>query len=123
MKGSKGYMALLLGLSTPFVTFIKKLSPWCKEKKYGLWEASLQSEHPMSIGWLLFSTNTMDPAPLNEQISKSIHDIPVGLHWKMINMGTQGQVKETDQVCALHLYVDELDAKMAKPLLSALYTG
>jgi len=36
-------------------------------------------------------------------------------------MGTQGQVKESDQVCALHLYVDALDVWMAKPLLSALY--
>jgi len=86
-----------------------------------LWEASLQSEKPTSIGWLLFSTNTMDILPLKEQISESINDIPVGLRWKMINMGTQGQVKESDQVHALHLYVDELDVRMAKPLLSALY--
>jgi len=120
-KGGNVYTALLLGLSTPFVTFIKKLSPWCKEKKYGLWEASLQSEKPTSIGWLLFSTNTMDPIPLKEQISEMIQDIPVGLRWKMINMGTQGQVKESDQVRALHIYVDEMDVRMAKPLLSALY--
>jgi len=96
VKGGNVYMALLLGLSMPFVTFIKKLSPWCKEKKYGLWESSLQSEKPTSIGWLLFSTNTMDILPLKEQISESIQDIPVGLWWKMINMGTQGQVKEVD---------------------------
>jgi len=78
-KGGNVYMALLIGLSTPFITFIKKLSPWCKEKKYGLWEASLQSEKPTLIGWLLFSTNTMDVLPLKEQISESIQDIPVGL--------------------------------------------
>jgi len=115
------YTTLLLGLGTPFVMFIKKLSPWCKEKKYVLWEASLQSEKPTSIGWLLFLTNTMDILPLKEQISEHIHDIPVGLQWKMINMGTQGQVKESDQVRALHLYVNELDVRMAKPLLLALY--
>jgi len=120
-KGGNVYTALLIGLSMPFVTFIKKLSPWCKEKKYGLWESSLQSEKPTSIGWLLFSTNTMDIPTLKEQISESIQDILVGLRWKMINMGTQGQIKEADQVCALHLYVDELDVRMAKPLVSALY--
>jgi len=98
MKGGNMYMTLLLGISNPFVTFIKKLSPWCKEKKYGLWEASLQSEKPTSIGWLLFSTNTMDLLLLKEQISEHIQDIPVGLQWKMINMGIQGQVKESDQV-------------------------
>jgi len=121
VKGGNVYTTILIGLSSPFVTFIKKLSPWCKEKKYGLWEASLQSEKPTSIGWLLFSTNTMDTIPLKEQISEFIHDIPVGLCWKMINMGTQGQVKEADQVRALHLYVNELDVRMAKPLLSGLY--
>ncbi len=63
----------------------------------------------------------MDILPLKEQILESIHDIPVGLHWKMVNMGTQGQVKEVDQVRALHLYVNELDVRMAKPLLLALY--
>jgi len=62
-----------------FITFVKKLSLWCKEKKFGLWEASLQSKKPMSIGWLLFSMNTMDLVPLKEQISESIQDIPVGL--------------------------------------------
>jgi len=92
-----------------------------QRKKYGLWEASLQSEKPMSLGWLLFSTNTMDINPLKEQILESIHNIPVGLCWKMINMGTQGQVKELDQVQALHLYVDKLDVCMVKPLLSNLY--
>jgi len=97
-KGGNVYMTLLISLSMPFVTFIKKLSPWCKEKKYGLWEASLQSEKPTSIGWLLFSTNTMDTVPFKEQISECLHDIPVGLCWKMINMSTQGQVKEMDQV-------------------------
>jgi len=79
VKGGNVYTALLIGLSMPFITFIKKLSPWCKEKKYGLWEASLQSEKPTSIGWLLFSTNTMDVLPLKEQISESIQDILVGL--------------------------------------------
>jgi len=52
----------------------------------------------VSIGWLLFSMNTMDPLLLKQQIMEHIQDIPVGLHWKMISMGTQGQVKEEDQV-------------------------
>jgi len=115
------YTAMLIGLSMPFVMFIKKLSPWCKEKRFGLCKVSLQSEKPALIGWLLFSTNTMDPVLLKEQIMESIQDIPVGLHWKMISMGTQGQVKEEDQVWVLHLFIDELDVRMAKPLLTNLY--
>jgi len=52
---------------------------------------------------LIFSTNTMDPVLLKEQISECIQDIPVSLCWKMINMGTQGKVKDDDQVQVLHL--------------------
>jgi len=33
-KGGNVYMAILTGLSMPFITFIKKLSLWCKEKKF-----------------------------------------------------------------------------------------
>jgi len=120
-KGSNVYTVLLIGLSMPFILFIKKLSPWCKQKKFGLWEASLQSEKPVSIGWLLFSTNSMDLVLFKEQIAECIQDIPVGLCWKMINMGTQGKVKEEDQVQVLHLFIDELNIEMAKPLLMALY--
>jgi len=39
----------------------------------------------------------------------------------MINMGMQGQVKEKDKVCALHLYINMLNVEMAKPLLMGLY--
>ena len=66
----------------------------------------------------------MDPVLLKEQISECIQDIPVRLCWEqMINMGTQGKVKEDDQVQVLHLFVDKLDVKMAKPLLMTLYTS
>jgi len=63
----------------------------------------------------------MDTILLKEQISETIQDILVGLWWKMINMGTQGAIKLDDQMQTLHIYVDELDAKMAKPLLMELY--
>jgi len=84
---------------------------------------SLQSEKTVLIGWLLFSTITMDPTPLKESISECIQDVLVGLCWKMITTGTQGQIKEEDCIHALHLYIDELDVKMAKPLLMALFTS
>jgi len=63
----------------------------------------------------------MDTILLKERILESIQDISVGLQWMMINMGTQGPMKPEDQVHALHIYVDELDLTMAKPLLMALY--
>jgi len=104
-------MALLIGLSTPFITFIKKLSSWCCEKKLGLWESSLQSEKPVSLGWLFFLTNTMDPVPLKERTLEcpgysSGFKVEHGKH------GMQGPVKAKDQVWVLHICVDELDVKI-----------
>jgi len=50
------------------------------------------------VGWLLFSANTIDIPLLKESILEHIQDIPVGLCWKMINMGMQGAIKLVDQV-------------------------
>jgi len=77
----------------------------------------------MSLGWLLFSTNMMDIKVLQGEISLRMASIPVGLRWKMIGMGAQGLVPKEQQVKALHIYVDALDAALAKPCLLALYTS
>jgi len=41
----------------------------------------------------------------------------------MISIGTQGSIPQEQQVKALHLYIDKLDAAQAKPLLMNLYTS
>jgi len=41
----------------------------------------------------------------------------------MISMGVQGSIPKEQQVKALHLYVDELDAALAKPRLMEVYTA
>jgi len=66
------------------------------------------------MGWLLFLTNIMDTETLQQAITKNLQDIPVGLRWKMISLGIQGQVKLDNQVHALHIYIDEMDVAMAK---------
>jgi len=94
-----------------------------RETRFGLWEATIQTESPVSIGWLLFSTNFTNTDILKKEISKFIDDIPVGLRWKMISLGTQGKIPKENQVRALHVYVDEMDTAVAKPRLTALYEG
>jgi len=94
-----------------------------RNKKFGLWKAYLQSEKPLSLGWLLFSTQTMDIEVLKDAISDSLENIPIGLRWKTISHGSQGSIPKDQQVKALHVLVDELDATMAKPLIMALYTS
>jgi len=115
IRGGDLYTPLLISLSQPFPKFIKKLSLWFKEKKFGLWPSALQSEKPVSLGQHLFLTNTMDTKALQHLITESIQDVLVSLQGKMISLDVQGQVKPEDQVQALHLYVDELDVAMVKP--------
>jgi len=47
----------------------------------------------------------------------------VELRWKAISIGSQGSIPKEQQVKALHIYVDELDVNVAKPLLTALYAS
>jgi len=121
----RGYMytQVLLGFHEPFPKVIKATVSWFQKSKFRLSKSSLQSEKLISLGWLLFSANTMDIKVLRGEISVRIASIPVGLRWKMISMGTQGSVPKEQQVKALHLYVNELDIALAKPRLMEVYTS
>ncbi len=122
-SGGNTYTSALLGFREPLLTVIKATATWLRKTKFGLWKSSLQSEKPVSLGWLLFSTSTMDVEVLRGKISLRIGSIPVGLRWKMISMGMQGSVPKDQQVKALHLYVDKLNATVAKPCLMEVYTS
>jgi len=101
-SGGNTYTLALLSFHEPFPTVIKATVMWLQKTKFGLWKLSLQSEKPISLGWLLFSTSTMDIDMLQGKISLRIGLIPVGLRWKMISMGTQGLVPKEQHVKALH---------------------
>jgi len=122
-RGSYTYMLVLLGFREPFPKVIKTIASWFWKTKFGLWKSLLQSEKPVALGWLLFSTSNMDKEVLCGKIFLQISSIPVGLCWKMISIGTQGSIPQEQQVKALHLYIDKLDAAQAKPLLMNLYTS
>jgi len=121
--GGNTYTSILIGLSIPFPKLVKSLSTWMHNKCYDLWKAYLQLEKPTSLGWLLFSMATMDVEMLQEAISDRIENIPIGLCWRTINIGSQGPIPKDQQVKALRIYVDELNVNMAKPLLMALYAS
>jgi len=121
-NGVDVYTTALIGSSIPLGQIVKEQADWFKESKFGLWEVTIQTEAPVSVGWLLFSMNNTNTDILKREISAAIKDIPVGL-WKMISLGTQGKIPKENQVRALHIYVDELDAPSAKPRLMELYAG
>jgi len=59
-------MMVLLGCSIPLRKIIKEHNDWFK---FGLWEAMIQMEAPVSVRWLLFSTNTTNTEILKKEIS------------------------------------------------------
>jgi len=123
VSGGDTYTALLIGMHIPLPKVVKNLSAWMHNKRFGLWKAYLQSEQPTSLGWLLFSMQTMGVKLLKEAILDQLENIPVGLHWKTISQGAQGSIPKDQQVRALHVLMDELDVQMAKLLIIALYTS
>jgi len=122
-QGGNVYTMALVGTSIPLRKIMKTQMEWFKEMWYGIWEANIQTEAPVSVGWLLFSTNNINTDILKMEMSKFIRDIPVGLRWKMITLGTQGKIPKENQVCALHVYVDKLDVHTVKPWLLEVYMG
>ncbi len=122
-QGGDVYTLALISTSIPLGRIMKAQSDWFKELRFRLWEANIQTEAPMSVGWLLFWMNNINMEILKKEISKFLEDIPVGLCWKMISLGTQGKIAKENQVCALHIYVNEIDVNAAKPCLLMVYAG
>jgi len=56
-NGGDIYTTALLGLSIPLGRIMKENNEWFCETRFGLWEATIQTESPVSIGWLLFFMN------------------------------------------------------------------
>jgi len=78
-NGGNIYTMALIGSSIPLSRIVKEQANWFKESKYGLWEATIQTEAPVSVGWLLFSMNNTNTDILKREILQVINDIPVGL--------------------------------------------
>jgi len=66
-QGSDVYTTVLVGTSIPLRKTMKAQSEWFKETRYRIWEANIQTEAPVSIGWLLFSTNNINTAILHRR--------------------------------------------------------
>jgi len=81
-RGGYTYTLVLVGFHEPFSKVIKMMASWFRKTKFGIWKSSLQSEKPVSLGWLLFSASTMDVEVLSREISLRLSSIPVGLQWK-----------------------------------------
>jgi len=53
-RGGYTYTTALLGFHEPLTKVLKEAGPWFRKTKFGIWKSTLQSEKPISLGWLLF---------------------------------------------------------------------
>jgi len=123
--GGNTYMALLIGLSVPFPKLVKSLSSWMRSKHYAhgkpifnwsnlhhldgccfphwWWMQTYSRKNFLTIlrifGWVY----------AGKPLASSVHKAQA--------------IPKDQQMKALHVYVDELDINMAKPLLIALYAS
>ena len=80
----------------------------------------LQEEDGLDVGWLCYSTNTMDDGALADKLSE-ITGINVGLWWKNINSG--GKItNQTSQVKVLIVKVSAKKKWQVQNALTKLYS-
>jgi hypothetical protein len=95
---------------------------WLIINKHGLFERILQCDQTAEIGWLAYSTKVMNTKSLSEAISASI-EIPIGLRWKVIDLGKKGKIPANQAVRALHVEVAKTHQWQAQRALKAYYGG
>jgi len=90
----------------------KKLSSWFRIEKYRLWLSSLLLEKfylPWSDGCCFWHDIKWNQTNQQRQISDSIKQVPVGLHWKTSTIRSQGPIPKDHKVQVIHVYMDEMD--------------
>jgi hypothetical protein len=106
---------------------------WLNEKRYGMWKRQVQAESTKTVGYLLYSTRTLEPEYMKATVENIVNKdrrthnkhkkIELGFRWRVIPTGTQGKLKEEDLVRALHIECATEDYVLAKAILSDLYSA
>jgi hypothetical protein len=91
----------------PFAELHEDINWWLKANRFKWLKNELQVENTKLLGWLLYSTRTMDVETLTTAIWDAIH-VDVGLRWRIISTGGK-YVPDKDPkllIRALHIEVD-----------------
>ena len=114
------YFKLYIGHDKELDELQADIKYWLMSGNHGMYFESLQCEHSVFIGWLLWSLKTMDVNALTEDILQ-MTGIHVGLRWMAIDSGAKGKVPLSEKVFALHMEVARSDKRKAKKAFLALY--
>ena len=119
--GGKVYADVFIQHSLP-IDDIKGDAEWfLKEKNMAIYKKQLQVEETSQLGWLLYSTQSIDIEVLAAAIEAEI-GTKVALRWKYINSNKYiADKEERKKWMATHIEVDTKDVKKAKRGLNTLY--
>ena len=121
-KGGAVYVDVYVQHSVP-MDDLKGDSEWfLKEHKMGIFLKTLQVEATSQMGWLLYSTNTLDIKCLSEVLTDECRGIQIALRFKYINTDKYEPDKdERKKWMAIHIEVDKTVEKQAARRLSKIY--
>ena len=90
---------------------------WGRTHDCNIFRNMLQCEQATEIGWLLYSTRTMDAGALADEITDTI-GTNLGLRWKTISTGQKGKIPQNQKVFALIVEVDKMKKGSAQERLT-----
>jgi len=106
--GNTWHPSLLLISSIHPAQLVRKMGPWLRATKQGMWPSQLpQVEQTKCIGWLLYSVPEYNMSNLQKQI-KQVTGINIVLHLWMIHEVRPTQDKQTKLLIkAIHIAVNQ----------------
>lgn len=114
------YSSVLIGFNRDIADVITDVVPKFQALKFGLYDRYLQTENKVGVGWLLWSHKDMSEARLQEEL-RNLTGFTIGVHYRMVSMGTTGEVPKHEQARAFHLDCDRDDKKQVKTAIRPLF--
>jgi hypothetical protein len=119
--GGQIYVLVRLGLNVPMSDIMESAGWWLKDRQHGFWPRAIQAEETVTIGWLLYSTRSMDLNVLQDKLLTDDPRLEVGLRWRLISLGQTGPIPKEQQVRAIHVEADKNQVDTVKPILYQIY--
>jgi hypothetical protein len=121
-SGGTFYTSVLLGMEKELEVIMEPSGSWLRNNGHGLFDQLTQSEQQFTVGWLLYSTRSMDTKRLQLAL-KQWCGFDVSARWQVINTGHNKDLKETDKIRAIHLRVDADIQEEALTLFGEIYSS
>jgi hypothetical protein len=72
-SGQTLYVSILMAHDMSFPDIMENVRWWLIEKKFGLWKRQVQSETVKPVGYLLYSTRSLEPEYMKQVVEKAVN--------------------------------------------------